>query len=78
MRTSEGAVARAALSVGESLALALVEAGLVGKSQIINALEDAASTHRMAALEGVDPEVSAFAAAMIERIIRSLEAAADH
>lgn len=78
MRTTDDAVARAALSVGESLALALIECGLVGKGQIIDALEDAASAHRAAAEEGRDPEVSAFAAAVIERMIRSLEAAEDH
>ena len=78
MRTTDDAVARAALSVGEALALALVECGLVGRTQIIAALEDAGNVHRTAAVEGKDPEVSAFAAAVIERIIRSLDATADN
>lgn len=75
---TDDAVARAALSVGESLALALVECGMVGKHEIIGALEDAASAHRTAATEGRDPDVNAFAAAVIERMIRSLDAAKDN
>lgn len=78
MCTNNDAVARAALSVGESLTLALVECGLIGRDQIIGALDDAAGVHRTAAAEGRDTEVSVFAAAMIERIIHSLEASADH
>lgn len=75
---SDEAVARAALSVGESLAIALVECGMVGKHEIICALEDAASAHRTAAKEGLDTDVNTFAAAVIERMIRTLNAAADN
>ena len=74
----DDAVARAALSVGESLALALVECGMVHKQEIIGALEDAAEAHRAAASDGQDPEVNTFAAAVIERMIRSLVAAKDN
>ena len=77
-RTSDDAVARAALSVGESLAIALVECGMVGKHEIICALEDAASAHRNAAEGGLDKDVNTFAAAVIERMIRTLNAAADN
>jgi hypothetical protein len=77
-RRVDDAVARAALSVGESLAIALVECGMVGKQEIICALEDAASAHRNAAEEGLDEEVNAFAAAVIERMIRTLNAAHDN
>lgn len=75
---TDHAVARAALSVGESLALALVECGMVDKNEIICALEDAAAAHRTAAEEGLDPETNAFAAAVIERMIRSLTATKDN
>ncbi|MDZ3838416.1 MAG: hypothetical protein U0S49_13690 [Rhodospirillales bacterium] len=77
-RRVDDAVARAALSVGESLAIALVECGMVGKQEIICALEDAASAHRNAAEEGLDEDVNAFAAAVIERMIRTLNAAQDN
>ena len=77
-RRVDDAVARAALSVGESLAIALVECGMVGKQEIICALEDAASAHRNAAEEGLDEDVNAFAAAVIERMIRTLNAAHDN
>jgi len=77
-RRVDDAVARAALSVGESLAIALVECGMVGKHEIICALEDAASAHRNAAQEGLDEDVNAFAAAVIERMIRTLNAAHDN
>jgi hypothetical protein len=77
-RRVDDAAARAALSVGESLAIALVECGMVGKQDIICALEDAASAHRNAAEQGLDQEVNAFAAAMIERMIRTLNAAQDN
>lgn len=77
-RRSDEAVARAALSVGETLAIALVECGMVGKQEIICALEDAASAHRNAADAGLDKDVNAFAAAVIERMIRTLSAAADN
>lgn len=75
---ADDAVARAALSVGESLALTLVECGMVDKGQITGALEDAAAAHRKAAANGVDAETNAFAAAVIERMIRSLGAARDN
>lgn len=78
LQKTDDAVARAALSVGESLALALVECGMVDKDKIIAALEDAAAAHRAAASEGRDPDVNAFAAAVIERMVRSLVAAVDH
>ena len=77
-RRSEDAVARAALSVGESLAIALVECGMVRKHEIICALEDAASAHRNAAEQGLDQDVNTFAAAVIERMIRTLNAAQDN
>lgn len=77
-RKTEDAVARAALSVGESLAIALVECGMVRKQEIICALEDAASAHRNAAEQGLDQDVNAFAAAVIERMIRTLNAAQDN
>jgi NAD-dependent oxidoreductase involved in siderophore biosynthesis len=77
-RRVDDAVARAALSVGESLAIALVECGMVGKQEIICALEDAASAHRNAAEEGLDEDVNTFAAAVIERMIRTLNAAHDN
>lgn len=77
-RRSEDAVARAALSVGESLAIALVECGMVRKHEIICALEDAASAHRNAAEQGLDQDVNMFAAAVIERMIRTLNAAQDN
>ncbi|MCU0893334.1 MAG: hypothetical protein MUD06_03270 [Rhodospirillales bacterium] len=77
-RRVDDAVARAALSVGESLAIALVECGMVAKQEIICALEDAASAHRNAAEEGLDQDVNAFAAAVIERMIRTLNAAHDN
>lgn len=74
-RKIDDAFARAALSVGESLAIALVECGMVGKQQIIGALEDAAAAHRAAADEGNNSDVNVFAAAVIERMILSLGAA---
>jgi hypothetical protein len=60
------------------LAIALVECGTVGKQNIIGALDDAAAAHRAAAEEGRDPEVNVLAAAVIERIIRSLSAASSN
>jgi hypothetical protein len=51
---------------------------MVGKREIICALEDAASAHRNAADEGLDKDVNTFAAAVIERMIRTLNAAQDN
>ena len=69
------AAALAALSMGESLLLALAESGALKVTEIEGILDDAAAAHRTAAVEGKDPEVNRLAAEAIESIRRGLELA---
>ncbi len=69
------AAALAALSMGESLILALAESGALKVAEIEGVLDDAAAAHRTAAAEGRDPEVNRLAADAIERIRKGLELA---
>lgn len=63
------AVARAALSMGETLLLALTESGMLDRDEVHQALEDAANAHRQAADSSDDPKVHREAARLIENVM---------
>lgn len=60
---------RAALSICESLLLALNDHDVLPESDIVGVLADAASTHENAAVEGEDRETHLGVAALIRKII---------
>ena len=59
----------AALTICESLLLALMENDVLDRQEIRGLLKDAASTHRQAASAAEDPEAHLAAEAIIESII---------
>lgn len=59
----------AALSICESLLLALMEREILDRSEVRGLLEDAATTHRNAAMTSEEPEVHRAAAELLETII---------
>ena len=65
----------AALSICESLALALAEEGILSKEGLCIAIEDSVSAHREAAKSAHDPAVHYRAALIAERIKKSIAAA---
>ena len=69
------AEARAALCLVESLMLALLDAGLLTREQIIFAIETSIRTKRQASVEGDDPELMDQAAVVMGAIGNSLAAA---
>jgi hypothetical protein len=60
----------AALTICESLLLALNDLDIIPEHKIINILEDAAATHENAPREGGDPALHEGVAALIRKIIR--------
>lgn len=65
----------AALSICESLALALAEEGILTKEGLCLAIEDSVSAHRNAAKSARDPDVHRRAALLAERVKKSIAAA---
>ncbi len=61
----------AALSICESLLLALNDAQVLPESEIMDVLKDAAAAHENAIGTEVDPEMHRAVAALINRIIAS-------
>ncbi len=61
----------AALSICESLLLALNDAHVLPESEIMDVLKDAAAAHENAINSEVDPEMHRAVAALINRIIAS-------
>jgi hypothetical protein len=59
----------AALSICESLLLALNDRNILPEREIVGVLRDAALAHEGAALHGEDPETHRAAAALIQKII---------
>ena len=59
----------AALSICESLILALKERGLLDDAEIQGLLEDVVSAHRNAAADGNDPDLHASVAAIADDIM---------
>lgn len=59
----------AALSICESLLLALNDASIIPENEIIGILRDAASTHERAGKTDVEPEMHKAVAALINKII---------
>lgn len=67
------AAAMAALSLCESLALALAEEGVLDREEVRGVCMDAMDVHRTAVVSGPRPDVHLRAAELIGRIIDSLE-----
>lgn len=67
------AAAIAALSLTESLVLALAEHGVLPDRELRGALEDAEISHSQAAEHGREPDLNREAAAAIRRIFRALD-----
>jgi hypothetical protein len=56
---------QAAMLVGESILMALMEHGVLSKMQLIDAIETAILAKRQMAEDGQDPEVSRIAAGLL-------------
>jgi hypothetical protein len=59
----------AALSICESLLVALHELRIIGELEVVGILQDAAAAHHNAVGAAKDPQTHAAAAAVIDRII---------
>jgi hypothetical protein len=70
------AYGRAALSLSESLVLAIAEKGLIDPAELAGVLSDAIAVHRSAAAEGGDVETHLRAAALLERFGESVRSVA--
>lgn len=69
MTDSKDLRGRAALTICESLLLALNDHHLLPESDVVGILADAAITHENAAAEGEDSDVNLAVAALIRKII---------
>jgi hypothetical protein len=63
---------QAAMLVGESILLALMEHGVLSKMQLIDAIETAILAKRQMAEDGQDPEVSRIAAGLLTALQTSI------
>jgi hypothetical protein len=68
---------QAALMIAESLMLVLLEAKVVDKQTLIDAIETVIATKRAMLIEGKAPEVSAAAIGLLSSIANSLTAVGD-
>lgn len=59
----------AALSICESLLLALNDAEIIPESEIVGVLKDAAATHEIAGKTDIEPDMHNAVAALINKII---------
>ncbi|OOY16189.1 hypothetical protein [Thioclava sp. DLFJ4-1] len=69
MSTSNDAAGLAALSICESLLLAMNDRGLLPESEIVGVLRDAAATHENTIDSEPDAEIHRVVAALINQII---------
>ncbi|AUH66887.1 hypothetical protein [Paracoccus zhejiangensis] len=69
MSTSNNAAGLAALSICESLLLAMNDRGLLPENEIVGVLRDAAATHENTIDTEPDAEIHRAAAALINQII---------
>ncbi|NYZ14068.1 hypothetical protein HL658_16050 [Azospirillum sp. RWY-5-1] len=75
MAAQGDAAGLAALSICESLMIALVEKGILEVEEARSALEDAASAHQVLRSSHQDDPPHALAAELIERLITQMNAA---
>ena len=68
---------QAAMMVGESILMALIEHGILTKMQLIDAIDTAILTKRQMVEEGQDAEVSRIAAGLLAALQTSIASSAD-
>ena len=68
---------QAALMIAESLLLVLVEAKLIDKERLVDAIETVIAAKRSMITDGTAPEVSAAAVGLLSSIANTLTAAGD-
>ena len=76
-QTHFNAEGQAAMMVGESILMALIEHGILTKMQLIDAIDTAILTKRQMVEEGQDAEVSRIAAGLLAALQSSIASSAD-
>lgn len=71
------ATAQAALMLVESLALALIENGILDREEVVDAFENVVETKRRLGAESEDTAVAAKAVGLVNIIVNSLRLAGD-